>query len=388
MAERILVIGGGQLGWMLALEAQTCGLEVDRFDFASSELILSDSIGPDAQRQKIKDSRELLDRYPLITAELEHLPLTPIVAELVNSQQWLNRAAFDVLPDRYTQKKLLDQLGVATAPWRLIENAEQLVSCQAALGDLVVKTTRGGYDGRGQWRCYAPASGAESDTIPTEVFGQIIAEARIPFQSEVSLIGARQANGECFFYPLTTNVHEQGILRYSLFMTENRTLKLLQRDAESALTKVMNHLKYVGVMAMECFLINGVLMVNELAPRVHNSGHWTQLGARQSQFAAHLRAIAGLPFNNHGHYQSSVMLNLIGCEYNPHWAELEHVQCYWYQKEVRPVRKLGHLNIALISPQQFSVTVDALLPTLDKDHCVALLRAQSDYGKTLQLSKV
>ncbi|WP_301897429.1 ATP-grasp domain-containing protein, partial [Vibrio cholerae] len=172
------------------------------------------------------------------------------------------------------------------------------------------------YDGRGQWRLRP----GEQGTLPPDAYGECIVEQGINFSGEVSLIGARSHQGESVFYPLTHNLHEDGILRMSVALPQPNSK--LQQQAEKMLSAIMDKLNYVGVMAMECFIVGDRLLINELAPRVHNSGHWTQNGASISQFELHLRAILDLPLPQPVVNTPSAMVNLIGTPVNIQWLSL------------------------------------------------------------------
>ena len=207
------------------------------------------------------------------------------------------------------------------------------------LGERVLlKRRTGGYDGKGQFWLRS-----DDDEVPHDWQNQSIAEQAIHFDEEVSLIGVRNLAGQCVFYPLTLNLHLNGILYASVAPLAR--LQKLQSQAEMMLSKLLNELNYVGVMAMECFRVNDQLMINELAPRVHNSGHWTQTGASISQFEYHLRALADMAIPKAQILGHNVMINLIGTYYNPHWLNLPVAQTYWYGKEVLPGRKVGHINL-------------------------------------------
>ena len=225
----------------------------------------------------------------------------------------------------------------------------------ARLGELaIVKRRVGGYDGRGQWRLREN----EIDQLPADNYGECIVEQGINFSGEVSLVGARAHDGSTVFYPLTRNLHQDGILRASVAFPQANARQ--QEQAESMLTAIMNELNYVGVMAMECFVTAEGLLINELAPRVHNSGHWTQNGASISQFELHLRAITGLPLPPPVVNSPSVMINLIGTDLNYDWLKLPLVHLHWYDKEVRPGRKVGHLNLTDSDTDRLSATLEAI----------------------------
>ncbi len=363
MKSPVLLLGGGQLGLMMAEAGARLAIQVDRLDLADEQLI------PGTSGLHVPATADqLIERYPVISAELEHLPDTDLVNGLRQSPNWANRKAFELIADRRQEKSLLDRLGVATADWRFIDSRAALDQAFAELGPLVVKVTLGGYDGRGQW-----VLTSTTDAVPDSYFGRLIAESRINFNREVSLIAARSKTGRILFYPLTENVHYQGILRYSIAnLTPDPAL---QSQGESMLRTILEDLDYVGVMAMECFVTEQGLLVNELAPRVHNSGHWTQLGAEQNQFDLHLHTLLDLPLLEEQNYRPTLMLNLIGCEFDPAWLEISGLQCHWYGKSLREGRKMGHINIDISNPDNRVKATKQLMQHLDTEHQTMLSEA-------------
>ncbi len=320
MSQRIWVLGAGQLGAMLQHAGMPLALDVRPID-------INESTAP------------ALAADDLVTAEREQWPETLVTHTLAQHPRFINQNVFGRLADRKTQKELIDSLGIATAPWRNVANDISANELRDQLGDAVLlKRRTGGYDGKGQhWLR------TDEDEVPADWQGEAIAEQAIPFDEEVSIVGVRNQNGECVFYPLTLNLHLNGILYASVAPLAR--LAHLQEQAENMLGKILNALEYVGVMAMETFRVGDQLLINELAPRVHNSGHWTQAGASISQFEYHLRAIAGMAIPPAQVIGQNVMINLIGTDYNPEWRNLPCARVYWYGKEVRPGRKVGHINI-------------------------------------------
>ena len=362
----VLVVGAGQLGLMMAAAGARFGISVDRVDHVTGEIL------PGTSRMRVAmNQEEVVGRYRVITAELEHLLGNEIVEGLRDNKAWINAEAMRLLPARDQQKGLLDQLDVATSPWQKVDHPEDLDAVQVRLGaDLVVKSIRDGYDGKGQW-----VLGEEDAVeIPEAAFGGIIAERKINFSRELSLVGARFNDGQCRFYPLVENYHQAGMLRYTIAPAGD--CGALQGRAERMLRTVMESLDYVGVMAMECFDSEFGLMVNELAPRVHNSGHWTQAGMNYSQFDLHLFAILDHPVRSPElSMPHSMMLNLIGCQWNVDWYSLPGIQCWWYGKSWRENRKLGHINLTGQSLDALIKNCGCLLPTLDQFHRQMLERA-------------
>ncbi|MGM7651727.1 5-(carboxyamino)imidazole ribonucleotide synthase [Serratia marcescens] len=348
----VCVLGNGQLGRMLRQAGEPLGIAVY-------------PVGIDAEPEAVPYQNSV------ITAEIERWPETALTRELATHSAFVNRDIFPRLADRLTQKQLLDQLGLATAPWQLLASAAEWPQVFASLGELaIVKRRVGGYDGRGQWRL-RPGQEAE---LPADAYGECIVEQGINFSGEVSLVGARGHDGRSVFYPLIHNLHEDGILRTSVALPQPNPA--LQQQAEQMLAAILNELNYVGVMAMECFIVGDRLLINELAPRVHNSGHWTQNGASISQFELHLRAILGLPLPQPVVSTPSVMVNLIGTAVNEQWLSLPLVHLHWYEKEVRPGRKVGHLNLNDPSAAVLRQALQALAPLLPGEYQSGLAWAQ------------
>ncbi|MDN0006154.1 5-(carboxyamino)imidazole ribonucleotide synthase [Providencia stuartii] len=340
----VCVLGNGQLGRMLRQAGEPLGIAVF-------------PVGLDAEPEAVPYQQSV------ITAEIERWPETPLTKELARHNAFINRDIFPRLADRFPQKSLFDSLGLATAPWACLESKDQWPELFSTLGDfLIVKRRTGGYDGRGQWRVRP----GDEASLPDEIYGECIVEQGIPFDAEVSVIGARNRAGESVFYPITHNLHQEGILRTSVAFPKADNSQ--QKQAQSMLSAVMDELDYVGVMAMECFVVGDKLLINELAPRVHNSGHWTQNGASISQFELHLRAILDLPMPSPEVFSPSVMVNLIGTDVNSHWLNLPLVHLHWYEKEVRPARKVGHLNLTHNAPSMLSDTLDALVDMLPNEY--------------------
>lgn len=349
----VCVLGNGQLGRMLRQAGEPLGIAVY-------------PVGLDAEPEALPIQQSV------ITAEIERWPETALTRELARHSAFVNRDIFPLLADRLTQKQLLDRLGLATAPWQLLSSAEQWPQVFAQLSELaIVKRRTGGYDGRGQWRLRA----ADTASLPTDCYGECIVEQGINFSGEVSLVGARGHNGDTVFYPLTHNLHQEGMLRTSVALPQPD--KALQQQAEQMLSAIMHELNYVGVMAMECFVVPQGLLINELAPRVHNSGHWTQNGASVSQFELHLRAILDLPLPQPVVSTPSVMVNLIGTALNPQWLGEPLVHLHWYEKEVRPGRKVGHLNLSDPDAQRIAAALQALAPMLPPEYASGIAWAQA-----------
>lgn len=335
---KVWVLGNGQLGAMLTHAGEPLAIEVNAVDIMTP----TDDILP-------------LAPHDIITAEREQWPESALSLQLSSHPHFVNGPVFSRLADRFSQKSLLDQLSVPTAPWTLVDDNTQVDTLYQHYGPRVLMKRRtGGYDGKGQhW-----LKQAEAGDIPNDWRNLAIAEQAINFDEEVSLVGVRTREGECVFYPLTLNLHQDGILMASI--SPLARLSTLQAQAEAMLSAIMHELEYVGVMAMECFRVGDELLVNELAPRVHNSGHWTQAGTHMDQFQLHLRALCGIAIPQPQVNFQCVMVNLIGIDNDPRWLSLSNAELYWYNKEVRPGRKVGHLNLSVPNQTVLNQSIAAL----------------------------
>lgn len=340
----VYVLGNGQLGRMLRYAGAPLDIEVLPLAFDAPVFELPSN--------------------SIITAEIERWTQTPLTQLLGNHSNFVNLNVFGTTADRFTQKSLLDKLQLPTAPWQLLSSKAQWDEVFSQVGEkVVVKRRTGGYDGRGQWI----VTQENRAQITDDLFGEVIAEKFIPFDGEVSLVGARFKHDETRFYPVTHNLQQNGILRYSVYHPDFPQQAHFQTQAEQMLKQIMDELNYIGVMAMECFVVGDKLLINELAPRVHNSGHWTQLGCSISQFELHLRALLDLPTPKLEPIAPSVMVNLIGIEHNNAWLNVPFSQLHWYGKEVRAGRKVGHINLTHPSNTQLIALLEKLRPHLTED---------------------
>jgi 5-(carboxyamino)imidazole ribonucleotide synthase len=285
---------------------------------------------------------ELSRRCEVVTFDWENVPAAALDALESKVRIAPPRDALATAQDRLLEKQLFATLGIATNRSLAVDSAAELARAVHAIGlPGVLKTRRLGYDGKGQFVLRKP-----SDVEAAwQALGSaaLLYEQLVPFDYEVSAIGVRGLDGRFAMYPLNRNLHRDGILR--LTRAPWRSVAL-ERAARRALQKVMEHFGYVGVLAIEFFVQRGRLLANEMAPRVHNSGHWTIEGAVTSQFENHLRAITGLPLGATAARGHCAMLNLIGVM--PDRARLlaePGVYLHHYGKEPRPGRKLGHLTL-------------------------------------------
>lgn len=339
----IAIIGCGQLSRMLALAGIPLGF---RFSFIAdtpdTDARPVERLGTVIGWERERSAASLyarLGRPDVVTAEKEQVDTS--LLELLSRYCAVhpNPAAFATFQDRRREKALLSRLRIPSSPHVHATSAAE--AADKLTLPLVAKSCREGYDGKNQHILRTRQDVIAFDATARD--GDFIIEQWVPFERELSIISARDTAGNISHYPITENVHENGILKHSVAPAENvsETLSLIAGDY---ITRVMHDTQYVGVMAMECFVVNGRLLVNEIAPRVHNSGHWTQSGCKTSQFENHLRAIAGLPLGSTDYHGVSGMVNLIGRRVPTEAAFSTHSTMHWYDKAERPGRKLGHVN--------------------------------------------
>lgn len=335
------VLGGGQLGRMLALAANPIGVQVRVWDPdpRCSAACAAEIFARPLDAAHVADFARGLSAA---TYEFEHIP-HPVVEALERAGVPLRpaEAAFAAKHDRLREKEMLAGLGIPTAPFAAVDDLAQLQAAAGRLGvPLVLKSRRGGYDGKGQ----AVVRSADGLAAGLSAAGgrDVLAEAFIRFDREVSLVAARGLDGSFAAWPLVENVHRDGILR----LTTAPAARAPQAEAEAIMLRLMEHLGYVGVLAIEFFEVGGRLMVNEFAPRVHNSGHWSIEGAESSQFENHVRAVCGLPLGSTVLRGHAAMLNYVGVEPD-HRAVLAipGAHLHTYGKGPRPRRKLGHVTV-------------------------------------------
>jgi 5-(carboxyamino)imidazole ribonucleotide synthase len=344
---KIGILGAGQLGRMLAL----AGYPLD-FDFVFLDPAVEACAAPLGQHihAPYDDERALAEfcvAVDLATYEFENVPAH--TAEFVSGRIPLLPApvALAVGQDRLAEKQLFDSLGVPVPRYMPVAARAALDIAAKNVGlPAVLKTRRLGYDGKGQ---AVLRSMDDLDGAWAKLGSQpLILEAFVPFERELSCLAVRGKKGELAFYPVVENVHRDGILRTAM----PRPNDPLQASAEAHARKVMEQLGYVGVLAFEFFVAGGRLLGNEIAPRVHNSGHWTIEGAECSQFENHLRAIAGLPLGSTAMRGFSSMVNFIGsAPEHAALAAIPGVHIHHYGKTPKPQRKVGHATVTAESKE-------------------------------------
>ena len=339
------ILGGGQLGRMLSVAASRLGLKTHIYEPGANPPAAD--VAHAVTRAAYEDINALTafaESVDVVTYEFENIPTSALdlLEALVPIRP--GREALRVSQDRMTEKDFLTSLGLKTAPYAAVDDAESLAAALEQIGaPAILKTRRFGYDGKGQARLQtpedAPAALEEMNGAPA------VLEGFVTFSREVSVIGARSADGSVACFDPGENVHREGILR-----TTNvpAMLSAAQRtDAVLMAGKILNALDYVGVMGVELFVTPEGLVVNEIAPRVHNSGHWTQNGCAVDQFEQHIRAVAGWPLGDGTRHADVEMENLIGDDMDrvPDLLRETNTALHLYGKaETRAGRKMGHVN--------------------------------------------
>ena len=338
---KIGIIGGGQLGRMLALAGTPLGQQFAFLDPAPDACAAALGKHLCAAYDDREQLRQLADDVDVVTFEFESVPAETVAFLEQYVPVFPNAESLRIARDRWFEKSMFLELGIPTPEFADIQSQADLEAAVQAIGlPAVLKTRTLGYDGKGQKLLRQPAdvtdAFAELGSVPC------ILEGFVPFTGEVSLIAVRGRDGDTCFYPLVHNTHQQGILQLSVASTHHP----LQAQAENYAGRVLDKLNYVGVLAFEFFEVDGGLKANEIAPRVHNSGHWTIEGAECSQFENHLRAIAGLPLGSTAKIGESAMLNFIG-EVPPVAKVTAIADCHLhhYGKAFKPGRKVGHATL-------------------------------------------
>jgi 5-(carboxyamino)imidazole ribonucleotide synthase len=336
---RIGIIGAGQLGRMLALSGIPLGLEFRMYDRSAD--VPGAAVAPVATGEF--DDLAALGKFArgvdVVTFDWENVPVASVRALAGIAPASPPPRALEVAQDRLAEKRLFARLGIPVAPHAAVDSPASLRRAVRRIGlPGILKTRRLGYDGKGQVRV------TRADELPAALAAlggrDLIYEGLVRFSREVSLVAVRGRDGAIAFYPLAENVHEGGIL--SVSRAPYRSPRL-QRLAERHLRSILGRLDYVGVLCVEFFVSGNQLIANEMAPRVHNSGHWTIEGAETSQFENHVRALAGLPLGSTRARGMAGMVNFIGRmpEASAVLA-LEGTHFHDYGKSPRPGRKLGH----------------------------------------------
>jgi 5-(carboxyamino)imidazole ribonucleotide synthase len=369
------ILGGGQLARMLALAGAPLGLRFLVLDSAADACAAQCAPLLRADYHDFDALADFASRIDVATFDFENVP--------ADSARWLaervpvfpNPRALAVAQDRLAEKSLFREIGIAVPAFADVDSRTALDAAIARIGaPCILKTRRLGYDGKGQFRI-RDSGKAGPDAAWEALGGQaatvgLILEGFVPFQRELSVVAVRSRGGEFRAWPLTENWHDHGILAASLAPAVVDAA--IAEKAIAHARAVAEALDYVGVFALELFLVDGELLANEMAPRVHNSGHWTIEGAETSQFENHLRAVLGLPLGSTRMLGHACMLNWIGAlpDANPvladpcgHWHD--------YGKSPREGRKVGHATLRAQSAEELSRTLQGMGSALGRDAQVA-----------------
>lgn len=356
---RVLVYGAGQLAQMMYLAGCPLGIDVQAVD------VKDDSVVHPVSKHPLDNTlSQAIESADALTVEFEHVPERLLEQASATGKLIPSIDSILVGADRVREKSLLESLHVPNCSHRIVTSLNQLDECVATLGErLIIKASRDGYDGYGQWRLTdknnleqvkRALTGLDLDAVP------LIVEKMVDFDRELSLIGVRDKNGNIRTYPLAENLHYQGQLHVSVAPAP-AVDEELQKRATHIFETLATGMDYVGVLAVELFQCGDTLLVNELAPRVHNSGHWTQSGSVTNQFENHLRAVCGLPLGDVSASGVSAMINIIGCgTFSRELLSIGGSHLHWYGKTVREKRKMGHINVSAASYSELGNKLQAL----------------------------
>jgi len=340
MATTVGILGGGQLARMMAIAGAPLGLRFKIVDTVADACASQVAPLTCADYNDFDAISSFADGIDVVTFDFENVPADTAMFIASRVPVFPNPQALAVAQDRLEEKQLFNRLGMNTPAFATVDSREDLDAAVASVGyPAILKTRRLGYDGKGQIRLRSAedlnAAWAKLGDVP------LILESLVAFEREISVIGIRGRTGEFKTYPLTQNFHQNSILSASLTPAPNTAA--FAETAVGYAKKLAEELDYVGVFALELFVHQGKLLANEMAPRVHNSGHWSIEGAVTSQFENHLRAVLGLPLGSTLETETSVLLNWIG-EIPDALPVLQEPLGHWhdYGKASRPGRKVGH----------------------------------------------
>ncbi|MGR9043661.1 MAG: 5-(carboxyamino)imidazole ribonucleotide synthase [Gammaproteobacteria bacterium] len=350
------VLGAGQLARMLALAGIPLGLEFIFLDPAPESCAAE--LGEHLQGPYTDEAllSELAERSDVVTYEFENVPVECIDFIAARTPVYPPAKALALGQDRLIEKNFFRDLGIPTAPYAAVASLEELEQALSGIGyPAILKTRTLGYDGKGQAILRSKDEMASSwhqlQNAPA------IVEGFVSFRREVSIIAVRSVSGAIVFYPLSENQHRNGILRLAKSCADDP----LQQEAEAIMTRLLEALDYVGVLALEMFDVDGHLIANEFAPRVHNSGHWTIEGSETSQFENHLRAILDQPLGETTTRGFAAMQNFIGgVPALKDILALSHVHMHLYNKAPRKGRKIAHATVRADIPELLAERIASL----------------------------
>lgn len=359
---KVGILGAGQLARMIALAGYPLGVEFIFLDPSADacanklgEHLLGDYNDPDLLAQ-------LAERADVVTYEFENVPAKTAEFLATHTQVHPAPKALSIAQDRLVEKTFFNDIGIPTPAYAAVESLTDLEQAMSDIGyPAILKSRTQGYDGKGQSVLKSPDDLASAWELLQGV--PAIVEGFVPFDREVSIIAVRNVSGAIVFYPLSENIHRNGILRVAQCCTDDA----MQAQAESYASRLLTELNYVGVLALELFEINGKLIANEFAPRVHNSGHWTIEGAQTSQFENHLRAILDLPLGSTAPVGKAAMVNFIGgLPRTETILGIDNAHLHLYDKAPRKGRKVAHATICADTDKQLTSLIDQLSAIADQ----------------------
>lgn len=365
---RVAIVGGGQLARMLALAGLRLGMQfsflLDSKDRRETDCI--DGLGKQVLLEADPDWQAVFDALgepDLITVEKEQIDPEVLQALSRFCPVYPSPPAFEDCSYRQRQKQILQQLQIPTSPWCYLNEGGDLPQDIDRLRyPLFAKSTHNAYDGRNQF--ILKDRQALRSFWQQQVESSWIVEESVDFTRELSIIAVRSAEGEMCFYPAVENHHRNGVLIYSISPAPEISSQQ-QGVLEDYARRIMATMGYIGVLAIECFQAGDKMIVNEIAPRVHNSGHWTSNGSITCQFENHLRAVAGLPLGATDSIGHTAMVNLLGVDAPPLGLLSSRSALHWYNKTSRPGRKVGHINLHNASLPALQGDIHALINQME-----------------------
>lgn len=364
---RVLVYGSGQLAQMMYLAAAPLGVIVSAVDVVTETVV-----NPVSKKATGVPLHRAIAESNAITVEFEHVPEHLLLEADKSGKLYPNVASILAGADRVREKALLVKNNIPNCEYLIIDHVDQLDGVVERLGEKVIfKASRDGYDGYGQWRMSSVSDlvNLRKDFALLDLKKvPIIAEKMMQFDREISLVGARSQDGQIACFSLAENLHHEGQLHVSVAPITQLT-EALQKKANDIFERLATAMDYVGVLAVELFQCGDELYVNEIAPRVHNSGHWTQQGCSTSQFEQHIRAVLNLPLGSTELIGVSAMVNIIGCTaFSRDLIGIPDVHLHWYGKEVRKKRKMGHINVVAKSHASLGKKLKQLIEFLPVEY--------------------
>lgn len=355
-ARRVGIIGSGQLGRMMALAGTPLDTEFVFYDEALQSP--SANLGKTIQPSSPNSLKEFVASVDVVTYESENTDADLVAQINKDKPVYPGESSLRKSQHRLTEKNTFRSLGIQTAEFERVTDLDELNTAVNTLGlPIVLKTTTMGYDGKGQAviKCKSDINDAWDQLKGNE----LIAEAFVTFSRELSVIAARDTHGNTRIYPLAENDHSEGILRVSRVPVSGLSTEK-QLQAETFITNLLNHLDHVGVLTLELFDTEDGLIANEMAPRVHNSGHWTIEGTASSQFENHIRAICGMPLGNtEARENFAAMINIIGRHGDRNKVlSSNNAFLHTYSKTERKNRKIGHINLIAKTSQELEASIE------------------------------